>query len=103
MPAPTEEDIRKRAYQATSIELEGWPYPRHLTGRYLAIVMHGDSAGAETLRRSLSDWLTDMCLISAGALGNAVRLARARRLEDPAAILGTPIRNNPASRLQRQG
>ena len=28
--------------------------------------MHGDSDGAETLRRSLSDWLTDMALISAG-------------------------------------
>ncbi len=78
-------------------------------------------AGAEALRRSLSDWLTDMSLISAGrkseadgyvgymepyatshqaldedrefqdevrnaarALGNAVRLARAGKLEDPA-------------------
>ena len=37
----------------------------------LAIVVHGDSVGAETLRRSLSDWLTDMCLISSGRFGEA--------------------------------
>ena len=28
--------------------------------------MHGDAAGAETLRRSLTDWLTDMDLVPAG-------------------------------------
>jgi len=33
-----------------------------------SIVVHGDSIGAETLRRSLSDWLTDIDMISAGAL-----------------------------------
>ena len=33
--------------------------------------MHGDSEGAETLRRSLSDWLTDMALISAGRIAEA--------------------------------
>jgi hypothetical protein len=32
------------------------------------VIVHGDSAGAETLRRSLSDWLTDMRLISAGSM-----------------------------------
>jgi hypothetical protein len=31
-------------------------------------VVHGDSVGAETLRRSLADWLTDMGLISAGGM-----------------------------------
>ena len=93
--------------------------------------MHGDSAGAETLRRSLSDWLTDMELISAGsmreidgyvgymepyatshealdedrefqeetinvarALGNAVKLARAGKFENPARGLQTPIRSS---------
>jgi hypothetical protein len=30
------------------------------------VVVHGDAAGVETLRRSLSDWLSDMGLISAG-------------------------------------
>jgi hypothetical protein len=31
-------------------------------------VVHGDSVGAETLRRSLVDWLTDLELISAGRM-----------------------------------
>jgi len=56
----------KKAAEAKSIELKGWSYPRHLAGRHFGIVAHGDSVGAETLRRSLSDWLTDMDLISAG-------------------------------------
>ncbi|WP_407176117.1 flavodoxin family protein [Bradyrhizobium sp. STM 3562] len=56
----------KHAGEAKALELKGWPYPRHLAGRYFGIVAHGDAVGAETLRRSLSDWLTDMGLISAG-------------------------------------
>jgi hypothetical protein len=32
------------------------------------VLSHGDSVGAETLRRSLVDWLTDMSLISAGGI-----------------------------------
>ncbi|MEK9282861.1 flavodoxin family protein [Bradyrhizobium sp. ISRA442] len=56
----------KRADEAKRLELQGWPYPRHLAGRHFGVVVHGDSVGAETLRRSLSDWLTDMDLISAG-------------------------------------
>ena len=108
-----------------ALELKGWPYPRHLAGRYFGLVVHGDSVGAETLRRSLADWLTDMGLISAGrmaeadgyvgymepyatshgaldedrpfqqetvnaarALGNAVLLARAGRLDNPATGIG---------------
>jgi multimeric flavodoxin WrbA len=51
---------------AKEIELEGWHYPRHLAGRVFSIVAHGDAAGAETLRRSLVDWLHDMGLVSAG-------------------------------------
>jgi hypothetical protein len=31
--------------------------------------VHGDGVGAETLRRSLADWLTDMKLISADGMG----------------------------------
>lgn len=117
----------KHADQAKQLELNGWPYPRHLAGRHFAVVVHGDAVGAETLRRSLSDWLTDMRLISAGrmgeldgyvgymepyavshraldqdgefqqevinvarALGNAVKLARGGRLEDPGAHLQDP-------------
>ena len=58
----------KKAKEAKALELEGWPYPRHLAGRHFGIVAHGDSVGAETLRRSLADWLTDMKLISAGGM-----------------------------------
>ena len=52
--------------RAKALELAGWPYPRHLAGRLFSVVVHGDAAGVETLRRSLSDWLTDMGLVPAG-------------------------------------
>jgi multimeric flavodoxin WrbA len=52
--------------RAKAIELEGWPYPRHLAGRAFSVVVHGDAEGADTLRRSLVDWLTDMELVQAG-------------------------------------
>jgi multimeric flavodoxin WrbA len=58
----------KTAGEAKALELNGWPYPRHLAGRHFGVVAHGDSVGAETLRRSLVDWLTDMSLVSAGRL-----------------------------------
>lgn len=117
----------KNAAEAKAIELKGWPYPRHLAGRHFGVVVHGDAVGAEGVRRALSDWLTDMQLISAGrfaeldgyvgymepyatshraldedeefqqevqnaarALGNAVRLARSGRLEEPGAGLADP-------------
>jgi multimeric flavodoxin WrbA len=117
----------KKAAEAKALELKGWPYPRHLAGRYFGIVAHGDSVGAETLRRALADWLTDMSLISAGgmaetdgyigymkpyatahqaldddkdfqeevvnvarALGNAVRLSRAGKYENPGKGLVEP-------------
>jgi multimeric flavodoxin WrbA len=57
----------KKAAEAKAIEIAGWDYPRHLRGRSYALVVHGDAAGAETLRRSLSDWLTDMDLVQAGS------------------------------------
>lgn len=117
----------KRAAEAKELELKGWPYPRHLAGRYFGLVIHGDSVGAETLHQSIAGWLTDMSLISAGrmaeaegyigymepyatshqaldsddafqqevlnvarALGNAVKLSRAGKLEDPARGLVDP-------------
>ena len=61
----------KKADEAKVLELKGWPYPRHLAGRHFGVVAHGDSVGAETLRRSLVDWLTDMSLISAGGSAEA--------------------------------
>ncbi|HEY2780556.1 MAG TPA: flavodoxin family protein [Steroidobacteraceae bacterium] len=57
----------KNAVEAKAIEMKGWNYPRHLAGRSYSIVVHGDAAGTETLRRSLSDWLNDMQLVQAGA------------------------------------
>ncbi len=52
--------------RAKALELAGWPYPRHLAGRVFSVVVHGDSAGVETLRRILTDWLSDIGLIPAG-------------------------------------
>jgi multimeric flavodoxin WrbA len=69
-PDPTSTHGKKPA-EAKALELNGWPYPRHLEGRHFGIVVHGDSVGAETLRRSLVDWLTDMSLISAGGMSEA--------------------------------
>ena len=57
----------KNAAEAKALELAGWPYPRHLAGRLFSIVVHGDTAGAEALRRIMSDWASDMQLIAAGA------------------------------------
>ncbi|HEX3948286.1 MAG TPA: flavodoxin family protein [Steroidobacteraceae bacterium] len=57
----------KNVVEAKAIEMKGWDYPRHLAGRSYSIVVHGDAAGTETLRRSLSDWLDDMKLVRAGA------------------------------------
>jgi len=53
--------------RAKQLELAGWDYPRHLAGRAFGIVVHGDAEGADTLRRSLADWLSDMKLVQAGA------------------------------------
>ncbi len=55
----------KGVKEAKELELAGWSYPRHLANRVFAVVVHGDAAGAETLRRSLSDWLCDMKLLPA--------------------------------------
>ena len=56
----------KDALKAKQLELDGWPYPRHLEGRLFSIVVHGDVEGAENVRRSLSDWLRFMHLVPAG-------------------------------------
>jgi multimeric flavodoxin WrbA len=64
-PDPTTTDGKSPA-KAKELEMKGWPYPRHLAGRAFAVVVHGDAEGAETLRRSLHDWLSDMELVPAG-------------------------------------
>jgi multimeric flavodoxin WrbA len=63
----------KTVKEAKALELDGWHYPRHLAGRVFAVVVHGDTVGAETLRRSLSDWLTDMKLLPAMSQGGIDR------------------------------
>src|SRR5438094_276350 len=57
----------KNPEKAKALELEGWPYPRHLKDRIFSIVVHADAAGAENLRRMLHDWLCDMELVPAAA------------------------------------
>jgi len=56
----------KDAAKAKEVELAGWPYPKHLAGRVYGVVVHGDVAGIESLRRELSDWLEWMGLVAAG-------------------------------------
>ena len=57
----------KDAEKAKEIELAGWDYPKHLAGRTYGLVVHGDVAGIEGVRRGLSDWLDWMGLIDAGS------------------------------------
>src|SRR5439155_1319525 len=56
----------KDPQKAKNLEMKGWDYPRHLAGRAFSVVVHGDAAGCETLRRILVDWLKDMGLIGSG-------------------------------------
>lgn len=56
----------KDAKIAKALELDGWPYPRHLAGRLFAVVVHGDVEGAVNVRRSLSDWMRFMQMQPAG-------------------------------------
>jgi multimeric flavodoxin WrbA len=65
-PDPTTTRGKKPA-DAKALELAGWHYPRHLSGRLFSVIVHGDAAGTENLRRILTDWLTDMDLIPASA------------------------------------
>ena len=65
-PDPTSTHGKKPA-EAKELELRGWDYPKHVAGRVYGLVVHGDVAGIEGSRRSLSDWLDWMGLIDAGA------------------------------------
>ena len=56
----------KKAAEAKDLEMKGWHYPQHVAGRAYGLVVHGDVAGIEGSRRSLSDWLDWMGLIDAG-------------------------------------
>jgi multimeric flavodoxin WrbA len=63
----------KNPAEAKALELAGWPYPKHLAGRAYGLVVHGDVAGIESVRRALADWLEWMGLIGSG---NMSRLDR---------------------------
>jgi hypothetical protein len=64
-PDPTSTD-GKDPKKAKALELQGWDYPKHLAGRAYGLVVHGDVAGVESVRRALSDWLDWMGLIESG-------------------------------------
>ena len=64
-PDPTLTD-GKDAEKAKKVELEGWPFPQHLKGRVYGLIVHGDVAGVEDARRTLSDWLDWIGFIDAG-------------------------------------
>jgi multimeric flavodoxin WrbA len=63
----------KHAKEAKELEMKGWDYPRHLEGRLFSVIVHGDTEGAENVRRSVSDWLKSMDLEPAGTLAELDR------------------------------
>ena len=63
----------KKPQEAKAIEAKGWDFPKHLEGRAYGLVVHGDVAGIEGVRRSLSDWLDWMGLVDAGSLARLDR------------------------------
>ena len=63
----------KDAKKAKEMELAGWEYPKHLAGRAFGLVVHGDVAGIEGTRRSLTDWLNWMGLVDSGSFGTLDR------------------------------
>ena len=58
----------KKADEAKALELDGdgWSFPKHLAGRVYGVLVHGDVAGVESLRRNLCDWLDWIGLVDAG-------------------------------------
>ena len=56
----------KKPEEAKALEMKGWDYPKHLAGRAYGVVVHGDVAGIEGVRRALCDWLDWMGFIDAG-------------------------------------
>ena len=63
----------KKPDEAKALELAGWGDPKHLAGRAFGVVVHGDVAGTEGLRRALTDWLTWTGFVDAGAFAKLDR------------------------------
>lgn len=57
----------KHVIEAKRIEENGWDYPKHVAGRAFGVVVHGDVAGVEGHRKSLTDWLEWMGMVDAGS------------------------------------
>jgi len=105
----------KDAEKAKVMELAGWPYPKHLAGRTYGLVVHGDVAGIEGVRRSLSDWLDWMGLIDAGAMSKLDRFigyyesyAESHEVLDQDMVFQEEVRNTAravvqAANMRRQG
>ena len=55
----------KDAAAAKELELAGWNYRRHLSGRLFACIVHGDAEGAEGARRDICEWLSALHLVPA--------------------------------------
>ena len=83
----------KDAAKAKELELKGWPYPRHLAGRVFSVVVHGDAAGTENLRRILTDWMIDIGMIPVRPFG----------LDRPLCRLSDALRDQPRRPRQRHG
>ena len=62
-------DVKK----AKEVELAGWPFPKHLSGRVYGVVVHGDVEGVEEVRDALSNWLDWMGLVDAGTFSQLDR------------------------------
>jgi multimeric flavodoxin WrbA len=60
--------------KAKALELDGWPYPRHLAGRAFAAIVHGDASGIDAVRDALVEWLATMGLVQAGHHGTLSRM-----------------------------
>jgi len=71
-PDPTATSGKNPA-KAKALEMKGWDYPKHLAGRAYGLIVHGDVAGIEGSRRSLSDWLDWMGFIDAGVMARLDR------------------------------
>lgn len=58
---------------AKEVELQDWPYPRHLAGRLFSVVVHGDAEGAEQVLHALSDWMSAIGMRAAGSHAGLAR------------------------------
>ena len=63
----------KNAEEGKKIEAAGWDFPKHLSKRIFGTVVHGDSAGVDHLRTSLTSWANDMHLINASNQSDIAR------------------------------